>query len=111
MSFLITADQSFFFLLTASSLNNYGLTMMPPKKSKAARAKALVEAYDDVKSENSDTEEKNETKLLITDKSPDEEKEGDTVNVFKVEIIDGKRKRNLPASEGKLGEWYETVFF
>ena len=78
--------------------------MMPPKKSKAARA-----APDD----SGDTQHvgASTSQPDATQQPKDEEDDEDMpeVNIFKTQLLDGKRHRVAPVGKKMLDDWYVTV--
>ena len=98
--------------------------MVPPKKSKAAR-KTEVSLGDDAEVED---EVAKSTVKDITSPSHHSKKHNDgqqnghmedgeddedavEVNIFKADIVEGKRKRSTPISEQILQDWYTMSNF
>jgi hypothetical protein len=75
--------------------------MLPPKKSKAARSVHQEETQDEAKTEETKKDEMKKENVAPPEGHGDDE----DVNIFKVEIVEGKRSRCLPAGEQSLQEW------
>ena len=74
---------------------------MPPKKSKAARKTEVSDDEQDTKPATDESVQHNG----ISDEAEGDKESLPDKNIFKQEILEGKRKRSSPASEQALHEW------
>ena len=74
---------------------------MPPKKSMAARKTEVTDDEQDTKPVTDESVKHNG----ISDEADGDKDSLPDKNIFKEEIVEGKRKRNSPASEQALREW------
>lgn len=87
---------------------------MPPKKSKAARKTDILEDRaaggepHELPDQNGHVDDAGKVSDVASSSGPDQEVQ---VNIFKEEIVEGKRKRNAPVAEQTLLDWYCLIYY
>lgn len=87
---------------------------MPPKKSKAARKtdilddKAAGGEPHELPDQNGHADDAGKVSDVASSSGPDQDVQ---VNIFKEEIVEGKRKRNAPVAEQTLLDWYCLIYY